>query len=179
MKFNKKDLALSIEQSSYLQGSFQLRSGKISDFYFDKYQFESNPKLLHAIADHFVSLIPKETELLAGLELGGIPIATALSLKTGLPVVFVRKKPKEYGTKKQAEGVSVKEKKVLIVEDVITTGGAVLSSVEHLRQKRAMVQNVICVIYRNPDHKAPESFIKNHLQLNSLFCLSDFTSKKF
>jgi orotate phosphoribosyltransferase len=100
---NRKDLAREIYRVSHLEGQFKLRSGQISNQYFDKYLFESNPGLLSAIVDHMSMLIPPQTEVLAGLEMGGIPIATALSLKTNLPVVFVRKKAKEYGTCKLAE----------------------------------------------------------------------------
>ena len=82
---------------SRLTGTFKLRSGQVSNQYFDKYLFESNPALLE-IAKQLKELIPPETEVLAGLEMGGIPVATALSLQTGIPVVFVRKEAKKYGT---------------------------------------------------------------------------------
>src|SRR5690606_27465456 len=88
-----------------LEGRFELRSGQIATHYFDKYRFEAQPTLLKPIAENMKNLIPKGTEVLAGLEMGGIPIATALSLETGIPAVFVRKKAKDYGTKKFAEGL--------------------------------------------------------------------------
>ncbi len=83
-----------------LNGEFTLRSGLVSTTYFDKYLFESDPILLKDIAHHAAALVPSNTEILAGLELGGVPVATALSLTTGLPAVFVRKRPKSYGTMK-------------------------------------------------------------------------------
>ncbi|SEO93052.1 orotate phosphoribosyltransferase [Paenibacillus sp. OV219] len=85
---------------------------------------------------------------IGGLEMGGIPIATALSLKTGIPVVFVRKKAKEYGTSKLAEGIDVKGKNVCIIEDVVTTGGQILLSAQDLKECGALVNHVLCVIER-------------------------------
>lgn len=166
----RHELAKEIYKISYLTGSFKLRSGQISNEYFDKYRFESNPVLLAAIADQLVPLIPSGTQVLAGLEMGGIPIATALSLRTGLPALFVRKKAKEYGTCKIAEGYDFTGKQVLIVEDVITTGGQVLLSAEDLRKGGAVVRDVICVIHRGSG-KDPLS--EAQLQMQSLFTMAD------
>ncbi len=147
----KAELAKSIYKVSHLTGEFLLRSGQTSHEYFDKYRFESNPRLLREIANQMAPLIPPDTEVLAGLELGGVPVATALSLLTGLPAVFVRKEAKPYGTRQIAEGVELKGKKVLIIEDVITTGGQVLLSTDDLRNLDAQVTSVLCVILRNDD----------------------------
>jgi orotate phosphoribosyltransferase len=144
----RKELARRIYRISHLTGSFKLRSGQISNQYFDKYLFESNPELLAAIAVHLSKLIPAGTEILAGLEMGGIPIATALSLETKLPAVFVRKKAKDYGTCKLAEGLEIKNKKVCIIEDVVTTGGQIILSANELKNFGAEVDPVMCVIQR-------------------------------
>ena len=170
---NKKELALKIEKISKLRGSFKLRSGQISDVYFDKYQFESDPDLLNAITDHFIPMIPKNTDLLGGLELGGIPLASVLSLKTQIPCVFIRKKAKSYGTEKQAEGPKVQNKNILLVEDVITTGGAVCDSAKALRKEGGIVEHVISVIHRSSD---TSHLSQNNLKLQSLFTLNDFSS---
>lgn len=103
----KPELARRIGGLCRLTGQFRLRSGLVSSSYFDKYLFESDPVLLDAVAAHLVDLLPPSTEVLAGLELGGVPIATALSLRTGLPAAFVRKAAKPYGTAKLAEGVEI------------------------------------------------------------------------
>lgn len=145
---NRQDLARKIFEISHLTGEFKLRSGTTSIEYFDKYRFEARPEVLREIAKHLVPLIPSGTEALAGLEMGGIPIATALSLETGLPCVFVRKEAKEYGTCQFAEGLDVKGKKLCIIEDVITTGGQVALSTKDLRKLGAQVNHVICVIHR-------------------------------
>src|SRR4029079_14414609 len=98
------ELAQRVNSIARLTGTFTLRSGQVSTEYFDKYRFEADPVLLADIAAALVPLLPHETEVLAGLELGGVPIATALSLHTGLPAAFVRKEAKSYGTAQLAEG---------------------------------------------------------------------------
>ena len=100
-------LADRINAVSRLTGTFTLRSGQVATEYFDKYRFEALPDLLGEIADAMVPLIPLGTEVLAGLEMGGIPIATALSMRTGIPAAFVRKEAKRYGTARLAEGTDV------------------------------------------------------------------------
>jgi orotate phosphoribosyltransferase len=135
-------MAKKIYDVAHLTGEFKLRSGQVSHEYFDKYRFEAQPTLLLEIAKQMVPLIPAGTEVLAGLEMGGIPIATALSLETGIPCVFVRKEAKAYGTCKFAEGLEIKGKKVLVVEDVVTTGGQVVLSTADLRSIGAEISHV-------------------------------------
>lgn len=144
----KQELARKIFEISHLTGQFKLRSGQTSTEYFDKYRFESRPEILREIAKQLAPLIPPGTEVLAGLEMGGIPVATALSLETGVPSAFIRKKAKDYGTCQFAEGMDLKGKKVCVIEDVITTGGQVLLSTEDLRSLGAQVTHVLCVIHR-------------------------------
>ena len=166
----RDQLGKAIYDISHLTGSFKLRSGQVSNEYFDKYRFESQPQLLKAIAKQMASLLPSNIDALAGLEMGGIPVATALSLETGLPVLFVRKKAKDYGTCQFAEGLEPKGKRLCILEDVITTGGQVLLSTQDLRNAGALVEHVVCVIHRgqNPD--------KLGLQMKSLFTMSELNS---
>lgn len=104
------DLAREIARVSQLHGEFLLRSGQISNVYFDKYQFESDPVLLASIARMAKPLIPEGTQILAGLELGGVALAVALSLESGLPTALVRKKAKDYGTRRLSEGADVVER---------------------------------------------------------------------
>ena len=144
----KNHLAQKIFEACYLKGSFTLRSGKASHEYFDKYALEAEPLLLEAAAAHLAPLVPADTEILAALEMGGIPLGTALSLKTGLPVRFVRKKAKPYGTMRLCEGGEIKGKKLCVIEDVITTGGQVLESVRELRARGAIIHSVLCLIHR-------------------------------
>jgi orotate phosphoribosyltransferase len=145
-------LAYRVNAIARLTGTFTLRSGQVATEYFDKYRFEADPVLLADIAAALVPLLPAGTEVLAGLELGGVPIATALSLRTGLPVAFVRKESKTYGTAQLAEGAPVADRRVTVIEDVITTGGQVVISTGQLRALGAIVEHVVCVIDRSPDH---------------------------
>lgn len=167
------ELAKSIDQICHLKGDFLLRSGTRSHEYFDKYRFESQPKLLQEIAAQMKNLIPAGTEVLAALEMGGIPIGTALSLATGIPCAFVRKAAKAYGTCQFAEGVDVKGKNICIIEDVITSGGQVLISAADLRKLDAHVNHVLCVINRGGD-EAFSKLTDAGLKLKSLFVRSDF-----
>lgn len=148
-------LAADIDATCRLTGEFTLRSGQVSHEYFDKYLFEADPTLLDRVATQMVDLVPEGTELLGGLELGGVPIATMVSAKTGIPALFVRKKAKEYGTCKLAEGQDVAGRRVTLVEDVITTGGAVRDAVRELRAAGALVEVVICAIDRSPEGENP------------------------
>lgn len=145
---DRQVLAREIYQISNIQGNFILRSQQRATEYFDKYLFEAQPKLLCEIAHQLVNFIPENIDVLAGLEMGGIPIATALSLQTGIPQVFVRKEAKTYGTCKLAEGGDIRGKHLLIVEDVVTSGGAIINAVDRLRKLEAKVDRSICVIDR-------------------------------
>ena len=162
------DLKTELFKICLLKGDFLLRSGQRSPHYFDKYQFEAKPHLLSALAQKLEHLLPGEVEVLAGLEMGGIPLTTALSLRTGLPMSFVRKKAKTYGTCKLAEGENIKGKRVCVLEDVITTGGQVLASVEDLRQQGAKVQDVLCVLLRG-GKTAQDKLSASRLSLHYLF----------
>ncbi len=170
-----QELAQKIYQISHLKGDFLLRSGQRSNEYFDKYRFESNPDLLKEIALQMQKLISADTEVLAALEMGGIPIGTALSLLTGLPCVFVRKSAKDYGTCQFAEGLGIQNKNICIIEDVITSGGQVLLSAADLKKLGAHIQNVICVIDRGGE-KAKIKLEEAGLKMSSLFTRADFPS---
>jgi len=171
---DKTELAKRAQETCYLQGHFVLRSGQTTDFYFDKYLLEGDPQLLQAVAELMAPLIPKRTEVLAGLELGGVPISTALSLLTGLPQVMVRKVAKAYGTAKLAEGPDVAGRRLLVVEDVITTGGQVVTSTGDLRERGAVVDSALCVIDRRPQlGNGVDALAAAGLSLVSLFSAKD------
>ena len=164
-------LGRAICEAAYLEGSFVLRSGQRSGHYFDKYQFESDPALLRRISDALIPLIPSDAEILAGLELGGVPVVTALGLATGLPVVFVRKVAKSYGTEKLAEGPSVCDRSVVIVEDVVTSGGQIAESSVELAELGASVTHALCVIDREAGGR--EALAEVGVELHPLFVRSE------
>jgi orotate phosphoribosyltransferase len=149
------DLARDVDACCRLRGEFTLRSGQVASEYFDKYLFEAQPDLLARVVAAMEPLLPARTELLGGLELGGVPIVTVLSARTGLPALFVRKRAKEYGTCKLAEGPDVSGRRVTLVEDVVTTGGAVRDATSALRAAGAVVETVLCAIDRSPGTESP------------------------
>ncbi|MBA3232952.1 MAG: orotate phosphoribosyltransferase [Propionibacteriales bacterium] len=156
-------LATELYRVSHLTGEFLLRSGATATEYFDKYQFESRPALLRQIATAMVPLIPTGTEVLAGLELGGVPIAIAMSLQTELPVALVRKKAKTYGTCRVAEGPDLAGRRVTVIEDVVTSGGQIVLSTQDLREAGATVEDALCVIDREAGGRAALKEVGVHL----------------
>jgi orotate phosphoribosyltransferase len=169
-------LAADIDARCRLSGSFTLRSGQVSDTYFDKYLFEADPLLLARVARLMAPRLPEGTELLGGLELGGVPIATVLSGLTGLPALFVRKQAKDYGTCKLAEGPDVAGRRVTLVEDVITTGGAVRDATKALRGLGAVVDVVLCAIDRSPEGENPLADVG--LEIRSVLTRADLDAAR-
>jgi len=164
-------LAQKVFQAAHLTGTFRLRSGATSSEYFDKYRFEGDPVLLREIATALAQRLPGNFDALAGLEMGGIPIATMLSQVTGKPALFIRKKAKDYGTCRFAEGGEVKGRRLLLVEDVVTSGGQIIESARALRIEGAVISVVVCVIDREAGGVA--ALAKEGLALTSLFTMSD------
>lgn len=140
-------LGQDVFDACHLTGSFTLRSGQVSPEYFDKYLFEIDPMLLRRMAAVMAELLPS-CDVLAGMEMGGIPIVTVMSQLTGIPAVFVRKEAKTYGTCKVAEGGPVAGLRVVGVEDVVTTGGALIKGCLALRDVGADLDTVVCAIDR-------------------------------
>ena len=142
------DLARNIRRVSLLTGTFTLRSGRQSDTYFDKYRFEADPLLLRRIGEAMQPLLPPDTTVLAGLELGGIPLVTMLGQLTGLPTAFLRKKAKTYGTCRASEGAELNGGRVVLVEDVVSSGGAILDQLMLLQADGVAPETAVCVIDR-------------------------------
>lgn len=171
----KAELAERVKTVSLLNGQFELRSGMTSSFYLDKYRFESDPTLLNAVIDELEKLLPKSFDKLAGLELGGIPLATGLSLKTGKKCLYVRKVPKTYGTCNLVEGGFDPGETAVIIEDVITTAGQVCKSVKQMRELGLIVQHVTCVIDRQQGGK--ENLANIGCSLASVFTIDELGLK--
>lgn len=167
----RTDLAAAVHEACHLTGEFTLRSGATATEYFDKFRFEARPDLLAAVADALATLVPEGTEVLAGLELGGIPIVTALSLRTGIPAAFVRKQAKPYGTRRLAEGADVNGRRVLVVEDVATTAGQMLLSTKDLREGGADVGHALVVVDRLAGGR--EALAGIGVELHALFTRDD------
>lgn len=145
---DKKSLGKELIGAAYLKGDFPLSSGRKSNYYFDKYLFETRPQLLAQVANCLSEMLPLDTQKLAGTEIGGIPLVTALSLRTSLPFVIVRKTQKPYGTARWIEGTLEPGEKVVLVEDIVTTGQQALRAAKILQEAGAKMSKVICVIDR-------------------------------
>jgi orotate phosphoribosyltransferase len=168
-----RKLAAAIYQKCHLTGDFVLRSGRRTKEYFDKYQLTADPAMLDRIAIKMRDLIPNDVEVLAGLEMGAIPVVTMLSHHSGLPASFVRKKAKEHGTARLAEGASVQGKRVLVVEDVVTSGGQVVMSCADLRVLGADITHALVIIDR--EEGAAEALRKDGIELLALFTRDDLS----
>lgn len=145
----RDQLAQAVRDAAYLEGDFVLSSGQRSSYYLDKWRFETDPGLLREIAKAFVGLLPSPPPArLAGIELGGVPLATALALETGIPYLIVRREAKEYGTAKEVEGLFDQGDRVVLVEDVLTTASQAISAAHRLTKLGLEVARIIYVIDR-------------------------------
>ncbi|MCZ6635172.1 MAG: orotate phosphoribosyltransferase [bacterium] len=171
---DRTQLAKKIRSAAYLTGQFTLRSGKTSDFYWDKYRIESDPELLGAIVDELETLLPPSFDRLAGLELGGVPLATGLALKLSAPCLFVRKNRKTYGTCNLIEGGFQKGEIAVAVEDVVTTAGQLCESIAEMRTEGLTVTHALCIIDRQQG--GTENLQKIGCTLQSVFTLKELES---
>ena len=144
----REELARRIADVALLRGEFTLRSGRKSNYYLDKYLFETQPDVLKALGEMFASRIPAGVDRLAGPELGAISLAAAASMASGKPFVIVRNQKKGYGSGKMIEGALQSGDRVLVIEDVLTTGGQVLEAVKSLESAGARVEGIVGVLDR-------------------------------
>ncbi|MCE9591093.1 MAG: orotate phosphoribosyltransferase [Planctomycetes bacterium] len=159
-------------EAALLRGEFTLRSGRKSKYYLDKYLFETQPDILAALGVLFAGRVEKgKVDRVAGAELGGIPLVTAASMATGLPSVLIRNQKKDYGTAKQLEGKLDRGDRVVIVEDIATTGGQVLEAAKVLRDCGAVVVKIVAVIDRQEG--ARENIEGAGFKFESLFTKTD------
>lgn len=168
---SRDQLARRIAQAALLRGEFTLRSGRKSNFYLDKYLFSTQPDILAELGRMFAERLPPQTTLLAGAELGGIPLVTAASLASGLPCIFIRNQKKDYGTSKQVEGVIKSDDKIVIVEDIATTGGQVLEAAKVIADTGATILKIIATIDRLEG--ARENIQRAGYEFDALFTLRD------
>lgn len=134
------------------KGKFKLSNGSLTDYYIDKYVFETNPDVLDVIADEIAGRLEgKEVDVIAGPALGAIPLVTAVSLRTGIPSAYIRQGEKHYGTQARIEGTIEKGDEVAIVEDVTTTSGTILETAEIIGEVGGIVERMIVVVDRNAE----------------------------
>lgn len=168
---NRDQLARRIADVSLLRGEFTLRSGRKSNYYLDKYRFETVPDVLAALGKLFAERIGPHVQRIAGAELGAVPLAAAASMASGKPCIFVRNSKKDYGTAKQVEGVLNDGDVVVIVEDVLTTGGQVLEVAKSLQDAGAKIEKIVGVIDRMEG--ARENIEKAGYKFEALFTTKD------
>ena len=170
-------LAAALVEHAYLEGDFLLRSGRRSRYYLDKYRFETRPDLLGPLGERIAAGVrehaPDATRL-AGPELGAVALAAAASLESGLPFLIVRKAAKEYGTGKRVEGPYEEGECVCLVEDVVTSGGALLESIEALRAVGLVVHTAVCVVDR--EEGGADALARLAVRLRPLFRAGELLS---
>ena len=172
---DKEELTQLLKECGAIQfGRFVLTSGAVSDYYIDIKKASTNPTVLKKIAEAMAEYV-EGYDLLAGMELGAVPLITALSLETNIPYVIIRKGKREHGTGKQIEGGDVKNKHVLVIEDVTTSGGSVVKTIQILRQNQAKVDEVLVVVDR--ESGAEEKLQNLDVSFIPLLSVSDILKK--
>jgi orotate phosphoribosyltransferase len=172
------ELRSALREHAYLEGDFVLRSGKRSRYYLDKYRFETRPDLLSALGERIAAEVREHAEdavRLAAPELGAVALAAAASLASGLPFLIVRKAAKEYGTSNRIEGPYEPGECVCVVEDVVTSGGALLESVEALRDAGLVVRTAVCVVDR--EEGGADALARHAVRLRPLFRAAEIVGK--
>ena len=168
---DRQRLVERIRDAALLRGTFTLRSGRVSNYYLDKYLFETQPDILQELGRRFADHVDDTINRLAGAELGGIPLVSAAAMATGKPTVLIRNQKKDYGTSKLLEGVLLEGDRVVFVEDVVTSGGQVIEGAKVLRDAGAEVVKVVAVIDREEDGRA--NIEAAGLTFESLFTKTD------
>ncbi len=155
-------------------GEFELSHDGTSEYYVDKYLFETDPRCLQLIAEAFAERVG-DTKL-AGVALGAVPLVAATSVATGNPYVIVRKKAKEYGTAKRIEGRFEEGEEVVVLEDIATTGQSAIDAVEALREAGAVVNRVLVVVDREEGGR--ENLAEIDVELESLLTASELLADR-
>jgi orotate phosphoribosyltransferase len=163
-------LARMLVDRALLEGDFVLRSGKRSSWYLDKYRFETEPKVLRELGDALSAAVSEhepDAIRLAGPALGAVALAASASLSSGLPFIIVRGETKEYGTANRIEGPFERGELVCLLEDVVTTGGALAEAVSALRAEGLVVRNAVCVVDR--EEGGSDALARLGVRLRALF----------
>ncbi len=166
-------------EHALLEGDFLLRSGKRSSFYLDKYRFETRPDLLSALGERLAAAARQaepDAVRLAGPALGAVALAASASMASGLPFIIVRGETKEYGTTNRIEGPFARDDLVCLVEDVVTSGGALAESVSALRDAGLVVRNALCVVDR--EEGGADALARLGVRLHALYRASDLLATR-
>lgn len=178
MKLDKENVINALKNAGCIKrGIFKLSSGNISNIYIDIRLLYSKPEELNTILEAMEALLNKlKCDYICGIATGGLPLASMLALRRRKPLLYVRKEAKKYGTKRKVEGIEGRiSGKVVIVDDVLTTGSSVLSAVKALRELGSHVEDVIVVVNRS---KESNPLTKEGIRLYSLLKLDDILSSE-
>ncbi len=167
---NDAEFREALVAAAYLEGDFVLRSGKRSRYYLDKYRFETRPDLLAALGERIAAAVREhepEAVRLAAPVLGGVVLAASASLVSGLPFLMVRDAAKEYGTANRIEGGFEAGESVCFVEDIVTSGGALLEAIGAAREAGLVVRTAVCVVDR--EEGGTDALARHAVRLRPLF----------
>ena len=166
----RDELGALLVDRALLEGDFVLRSGRRSSWYLDKYRFETEPEILRALGARLAEAAAEhepEATRLAGPELGAVALAASASMASGLPFIIVRGETKEYATAKRIEGPFERGELVCLLEDVVTSGGALAEAVSALRDEGLVVRNAVCVVDR--EEGGSDALARLGVRLRALF----------
>lgn len=153
-------------------GEFTLVSGIKTPVYFDLRVLPSYPDCMEIVTDELSKLVKKlGIDIIAGAETAGIPLSTAISLKTKIPMIYVRKRPKNYGTMDMIEGILEKNKKVVLIDDMMTNGLSKIRFIDGIKQSGGIVEDVIIILDR--EQGGTETLSKIGVKLHSLITLKE------
>jgi orotate phosphoribosyltransferase len=173
----REELGAALREHAYLEGDFVLRSGRRSNYYLDKYRFETRPDLLAALGEHIAAAIAEhepDAVRIASPQVGAIALAAAASLSSGIPFLIVRDRAKEYGTANRIEGMFEAGERVCLVEDVVTSGGASVETLEVLREAGLECRTAVCVVDR--EEGGVDALARRGARLLPLFRAGDLLS---
>ena len=165
-----QELGALLVERALLEGDFVLRSGRRSSWYLDKYRFETEPEILRALGGAIAEAVHEcepDAARLAGPALGAVALAASAAMASGLPFIIVRGETKEYGTAKRIEGAFEPGELVCLVEDVVTSGGALLEAVSAVRDEGLVVRNAVCVVDR--EEGGSDALARAGVRLRPLF----------
>ena len=166
----REELGALLVQRAFLEGDFVLRSGRRSSWYLDKYRFETEPDILRALGERLADAVAEhepEATRFAGPALGAVALAASASIASGLPFIIVRGETKEYGTANRIEGPFEQGELVCLLEDVVTSGGALAQAVSSLRDEGLVVRNAVCVVDR--EEGGSDALARLGVRLRALF----------
>ena len=171
------ELGALLVERALLEGDFVLRSGRRSSWYLDKYRFETDPAILQELGERLAATVADaepEAVRLGGPALGAVALAASASMASGLPFIIIRGETKGYGTANRLEGPYEPGDVVCLVEDVVTSGGALCEAVEAVREAGLVVRHAVCVVDR--EEGGADALARVGVRLDPLYRASELLS---